>query len=471
MLVYTSWVWSGLRPSFHWPVVVAGLAAIGGLLGGMQASLPRVRRLDPVFILGVLFLGFLGLQWANAGRVQYFDIGYQQWMYTTPGWPKWPSAFSRSEALQMLTWFFPAWSLAVAIRSRILNRRDLQRLLILVVCNAGLLAVFGLVQFSSGTRSIYWLHPLKGHFFASFAYGNHVAPFFVLASALTAGLLFREVFDPWRIRPQDGSDAGVQHPGRIAFLVSVLLLCLTGANLGVSRAGVILAWMLFVFVAGYGLVRGWRILRPAARVNLVAGALALAASLFFLVAGFGDQAIRQEFTPKPMASDAIHSLRGRLAMEMEGRFQLFSAAIEIWRDNPWFGVGGWGFKYRVAEHVPQSLWASLEKKGWANVHCDFLQFLAEFGVIGFGLLLGAMGVMAFEVVRGASRRDSLWVMGVVGLFLVGIFSAIDLPFRCPAILYTWVVVLAALPKMCGAPAAAVWTSLTDADRGAFSERT
>jgi hypothetical protein len=37
-------------------------------------------------------------------------------------------------------------------------------------------------------------------------------------------------------------------------------------------------------------------------------------------------------------------------------------------------------------------------------------------------------------------------MGVIGLSLVLIFSLIDLPFRCPAILCTWMVVLAALPK-------------------------
>jgi hypothetical protein len=44
------------------------------------------------------------------------------------------------------------------------------------------------------------------------------------------------------------------------------------------------------------------------------------------------------------------------------------------------------------------------------------------------------------------RHDPLWVMGVIGLSLVLVFSLIDLPFRCPAILCTWVVILAALPR-------------------------
>ena len=51
------------------------------------------------------------------------------------------------------------------------------------------------------------------------------------------------------------------------------------------------------------------------------------------------------------------------------------------------------------------------------------------------------------------RRGALWTMGVKGLLLVGVFSLIDLPFRCPAILLTWVAVLGALPVACGVPAA------------------
>lgn len=447
VLVYTSWVWAGLRPSFHWAAVVAALALMCGLFIGRRFSGTHLRRLDPVFLLGLLFLGFLGLQWANAGRVQYFDVGYQRWAYTAPRWPGWPSAYSRADAAQMLTWFFPAWSLAVALRSRVLDRRAVQGLLTLVVCNAALLATFGLVQFASGTRSIYWLHPLKKHFFASFAYGNHAAPYFVLASALAAGLLFREVFASRDSAGREESDVRVRRPARLVVLLAGLLLCLTGANLGVSRAGVILAWLLFLFVAGCGMVWGWGVLRPAHRVNLVALVVALAASLYFLVAGFGDQAIRQEFAAKSIAAGAGTTFRERLATELEGRARLAAAAIDIWQENPWFGVGGWGFKYQVANHVPQELWPSLEKKGWANVHCDFLQFLAEFGVVGFGLLLGALGVMANEMWRRACRRDSLWAMGLVGLALVCIFSAIDLPFRCPAILYAWVIVLAAIPRL------------------------
>lgn len=415
-----------------------------------RSAVAKVCWRDPVFWLGAMFLGYLGVQWANAGRFQYFDVGYQKWTYTAPPWPGWPSAFSRAEAWQMVTWFFPAWVIALAIRSRILVPRELRRLMMWLVFISGLLAVFGLIQFASGTKSIYWIHPMQAQFFASFGYGNHAPPYFVLAGAMAAGLLFREVFDIPAVQMSDTMQRRIRHPGRVAVLGPVLLSCLASAHLGVSRSGVILSGLFFLFFAGYGLVRGWKLLRPAFRINLVAAFLAAGASLYFLVAGLGDQAIRKEFTAK-VAPHVLRTAWERVDLELGGRPQFYRAAVRMWQDHPWFGVGGWGYKYLVAEYIPAGLWPTLDKRGWANVHLDFLQFLAEFGIVGTGLLWGALGVMAADLFHPASRRNSLWAMGLAGLLLVGIFSVIDLPFRCPAVLYAWVAVLAALPQMCADP--------------------
>lgn len=448
LLVYTAWAWAGLRPSFHWVAVAAAAVLMIGLAAGNRAAACSMWR-DPVFYLGLAFLGFLGLQWANAGRLQYFDVGYQRWMYTDPPWPGWPSAYSRSDAGQMLTWFFPAWVIALVFRSHRLGRRNWWRLLMLIACNAAVLALFGVVQYASETRSIFWSQPLSGHFFASFAYGNHASPYFVLTSSLAAGLLYREVFDLRHAHADSPSAFRLRHPGRVALLVPVLLLCLLGANLGLSRTGVILAGMLVVFGAVYGSLRAWRRLRPAGRLNFLALMLAVLATLFFAVAGFGEKGIQKEFASKAAAREAVHTVWDRINVELEGRPLFARAAIAIWREQPWFGAGGWGYKYRVADHVPRHLWPALEKKGWANVHFDFLQFLAEFGVVGFGLLLGALGMMARDLFGGRDcPHCALWAMGTAGLGLVLVFSLVDLPFRCPAILYVWVALLGALPRAC-----------------------
>lgn len=451
LLAYTTWIWAGLRPSFHEVgVAIAGILLAGLFIGNRSAAWRGLRR-DPVFFLGLAFLGYLVLQWMNAGRTQYFDVGYRRWTYTDPPWPGWPSAFSRADAAQMLAWFFPAWAIAVAIRTRTLDRRALRSLWMFVACSAGGLAAFGLIQYTSGTHSIYWIQPLNGHFFASFAYGNHAAPYFVLASGMVAGLLYREAFDTRSSHSDSPSMLLFRHPGRVVVLVPVLMLCLVGANMGFSRTGVILAGMLGLFAVGYGWSRGWRLLQPAGRVNLIALSLAVLGGLYFLVAGFGEKGIRTEFTAKPAAPGMLHTIWDRIDLELGGRPQYARAAVAIWREHPWWGVGGWGYKYLVASHVPESRWPALEKRGWANVHVDFLQFLAEFGLVGTGLLLAALGAMVREALDARRcRRDAFWTMGIASLGLTVLFSFVDIPFRCPAILFTWVALLASLPVICPA---------------------
>ncbi len=450
LLIYTVWAWAGLRPGFQRVgVATAGLLLAAVAWEGRGAAVRAALR-DPVFQLGLAFLAYLAVQWANAGRTQYFDVGYRRWTYTNPPWPGWPSAFARADAAQMLAWFFPAWAIAVAIRSGRMSARVLRQVLLWMAVSAGLLATFGLIQFASGTDAIFWTRPLKTHFFASFAYGNHAAPYFVLVGALACGLLFREVFD--MRNPHRPALGRLRHPGRVALLAASALLCFAGANMGFSRAGVILAGVLAAFVVVYGWQRAWRLLSPAGRVNGAAVSLAAVGSLYFLVAGFGASGIRTEFTLRSVEPGVLRTLWERIDLELGGRPQYARAAVAIWKEQPWFGVGGWGYKYLVASHVPERSWPALEKRGWANVHVDFLQFLAEFGAVGMALLLGALAVLARDACDfRRCRQDACWTLSVAGLALTVLFSAIDIPFRCPAILYAWTALLAALPTLCLAP--------------------
>jgi len=451
LLVYTSWVWAGLRPSLHVVAVLASAVLLAVLsIGGGRVARGALMR-DPFFWAGLAFLGYLSLQVLNAGRVRYFDVGYQQWRIMPPRWPGWPWAFDRSEAFQMLTWFFPAWTIALAVRSPLMARHMVRRLLSLVICSAGLLALFGLIQFATRTRSIYGLSPLECEFFASFAYANHAAAYFVLTGALAAGLLYREVFQA-ADRPDMGrSEWAAGRQWKAAGLAAVLVLCLTAANLSLSRAGVILAWALACFVAGYGAIRSWRLLPPAGRLTFAVVAVAVTGIFYFVVAGFGDKAICEQFTPVVAGCGPVTPILGKFGLSMGDRPLFARAAIAMWRDYPWFGVGGWGYRHLIANYVPPEAWNNLMRSGWASVHNDTLQFLVEFGIVGFGLMLAALASLVIPAFRRIGRNRALWVMSMLGLALVVVFSLVDLPFRCPAILYMLLFALAAMPKMCREP--------------------
>lgn len=445
ILVYTTWVWGGIRPSFHRVGVwAAGLLFIGM---GLWRGGPAKRRMwrDPVFYLGLLFLLYLGVQWLNAGRISYFDVGYQRWQFLPPRWPNWPWAFARSEAAQMLAWFFPAWVLVLAIR--LMDAPQLNLLLLGLVGQAGLLALFGVGQFVSGTSAIFWHTPVDGRFFASFAYAGHAAPYFVLTGGLASGLLLDELFHRSSVG-QPRATPHVRRPGRIVLLSALTVLCLAGANLALSRIGIIFAWTLAIFTAGYGARVGWPRLTPVGRFHLLLLIVALVTILYYAVAGLGAEQITQELALKPQRDSPLAPRVSRLELELGGRPQLIQAGWRVWQNNFWLGVGGWGFKYLVADELSGDVARTLRRKGWANVHCDPIQFFGEFGIVGALFGGGALGMLVWSLFPRPTPFRPLWTLGLVSLSTMALISCMDLPFRCPAILYTWAAILAALPRVC-----------------------
>ncbi|HOW97030.1 MAG TPA: O-antigen ligase family protein [Kiritimatiellia bacterium] len=433
-LSVAAWRWAGLRAA-DGPFFAAAAAL---LLAAALVARPRSWwSRDPFFWFGLVFLAYLACQRWNAGRELRFDDAIRRWAYTDPPHPRWPWAFSRPEAAQMLHWFFPAWAAGLCVRCPALSRRGLRPVLHGLAYNAAALALFGTVRELAGAQSLFGYRPAYADFFATFTYTNHAAAYFLLMAALAAGLLFRQVFRRDR-------------PGRRiekAALAASLLLCLVGANLSLSRAGIILSWALALFIAGYGLARGWRLWRPAARLRMAVLTAAAAVVFVLTVAGAGGEAIRREFTLRRRpAHQAVPGLE-QVNLDLSDRPRLWGAAWAIFRDHPWYGTGGWGFRYLAAFYLPRDHWSSLKSNpGRANAHCDPLQFLVEFGIAGAGGLALAWGALAAGLFRRDLARGALFTLSCAGLTLVAAFSLIDLPFRCPSVLWTWTVVLAALPK-------------------------
>jgi len=412
-------------------------------LGAVGLPSPDGRRAvwwkrDAFFWFGLLFLLYAGVQWWNAGRDIRFDSDAQRWFYTAPHNVFLPWAFTRPEAAQMLHWFFPAWAIGLFVRSPIISRRGAALLARGLLYGAALLVVCGAAQRVFVSSRLFWRMPPDAVCFASFPYANHAAAYFLLLGAVAAGLFYREIFR--RDRPPQAALSW-----RLAL---AMFLCLTGANLSLSRAGIILAWVLAAFVAGYGLLWGWRLLRPVAKVRLAAATVAVLTVFCFLVTGLAGSDIRQEFAVQHRPLHPLLPSLTAMNLDLSDRPRLIQAAWSVFLENPWYGVGGWGFRYLVPFHMPREMWGYLQNNpGRANVHCDALQFLVEFGLIGFGLLMAVLGAMVLPLFRRGINRGAVFTMTCAGLGLVLVFGLIDLPFRCPALLWTWTALFAALPKL------------------------
>jgi len=108
----------------------------------------------------------------------------------------------------------------------------------------------------------------------------------------------------------------------------------------------------------------------------------------------------------------------------------------ILKDASLFGAGAWSLPY-LAPLKLNSGYEPMLGEGSASAHCDPLQFLSEFGLIGSGLIITMM-TWPFIMVRRMHRSQPLlWACVSLGLLAILFYSFIDLPFRHPAILCAW----------------------------------
>jgi O-antigen ligase len=333
----------------------------------------------------------------------------------------------------MLSWFIPAGALALVLRSGFLSARAVRALFRGMVWNAAAIAVFGLVQYLSGTRSIYWIEPHIMHFFATFGYASHAGAFFLLMFSLGCGLMLDDVFGRGRGRPVPRV--------RVASLALASLLCLAGSSLSLALAPLILVWALAGLFTAYALVLAWQRLGGLQRLHLILGvALVVGVGYVLMAMIYHESAARIHSELWELREPHV------LARKIGERVFLYRPALRIFLDHPWFGVGGWGFRYFLGIYVKASDWVRLDG-GYANVHNDLLQFLAEFGLAGTGMIAVAFMALLVTLVRSRVWRNPLAVPPLLGAFVVSCYSMMDLPFRCPAILYAWTALLAGLPAV------------------------
>ncbi len=141
-------------------------------------------------------------------------------------------------------------------------------------------------------------------------------------------------------------------------------------------------------------------------------------------------------------------------------------ATAIWKEHPLFGCGGWGYKHFCIPAMTKEEYQTIQVVGGINVHNDYLQFLAEHGLVGFGLMVAIVILLVWptgqiwaamaKAIRFAPMRKqppqprSLFVLpaAAFALFWAAICTLIhsfgDCPLRSPAVLSLFFVELAAI---------------------------
>ncbi len=428
---YTVFARGGIYTPLQWPIWILTASAGFLVLFLEPEELARflsktgadtVFRLGAVFTLVVILQLFISDFWlVDAGD------GTVELSRAPPQWFPW--SVSRPDAAEMLVWFVPAFVMVLLVRN-LFSRRHARVVLYIFSWSALGFGMIGILQFLLRAERMLGIWDVPGDmFFSTFDYVNHAAVWFYLNTFLSGGLLVESL--------QKKKPAVQSAVWGISFLVGVASGILSSSRFGALVSLGLLSYMLVYFAKH--VLRG---VIGRARINLyIAFAVIglLAVSLFF---ASGGGRLSSEFRNKSI-SGKDHSL----AADIEGRWLQHPPAWKIFRDFPLFGAGGWSYAWLAQLHISPEEYEEWHAAGKANVHCDPLQFLSEFGLVGFACLLGAVAALFGAAVQSARGHHFVWWV-LAGCSVVLLHSFVDLPFRCPAVLYEWSLLLALVPAYC-----------------------
>ena len=431
----------------------------------------RAIKRDPFTWVVAAFLALLLVPFVNNGLCVTCDAELiAQGVDPAPAVPFLPFCVDRLDHWNVVLWFYTALPAAVVVR-HCLTARGKRLMLALVVWNGAMLSLLGFVQHALDAPGPLWsnasgLPPQyaawRGDFFSTFGYPNMAGDYFALLFGISVAL-WRDSRLRLRLSraEKDISGAAAKRPHTFwegnHFLIPAVI-CFYGSLNSLSRAAVILAtasaviYMLHAFVSYLARLRN-----KVARVRTLALGLLGMALLMFAASLFIPDGASKEIK-KLETSEMLDRVSGR------GQY-LTRVATELWKDNKLFGCGGWGFAHFTRQKLLPG--ESMQTIGGINVHNDYLQLLAEHGIVGFGLLVAAVVMLVWPICKLWRRlvRDTrfmksrdlparpvqifilpapLFVIFVASLCtLIHAFG--DCPLRSPAILALFFATLAAMP--------------------------
>ncbi|MBI3875873.1 MAG: O-antigen ligase family protein, partial [Verrucomicrobia bacterium] len=327
-----------------------------------------------------------------------------------------------------------------------LNRQEAGQSVVSVLVFIGLaLSVYAVFQFITHTEMVWkYLRPAS--------YGNRGSGTYVCPNHLAG---FLEMVLPLALAHT--LSGRLPHAVKIVFGYAALVM-LAGIGVTLSRGGwiaTIAGLLLFIFL--YAQRRNVRV--PAI---VFLGLLILGSVWFISTAQYSKERFKVLYQT------------GKFD---ETRFHLWKPAVEMWKDNPWIGVGPGHFDARFRQYRPE-----LIQRRPDRVHNDYLNTLADWGIIGAALVATAWALLflgAWQTWKYVARaqndlggshgnREAFLLGAVVGLASLLVHSVTDFNFHIPANALVAVTIMALIAGHWRYASDRFWISFNQLGRVAFS---
>ena len=416
-------------------------------------------RKDPVLILGIVGFLFILFQTLNGPRTISYNSFTSAWEFAEARIRDFPACIDQLLSVQGLFWNILTISAMLAIRNGIGKKGRLLVLKFLVAVSAGL-SIYGLATYAP-------MSPEAGpQPFATFPDPVTAGVYFFIHFCLSCSLFATEM-----------GEAAEKHSGkwipRLLLLAAVLNFVGTLYSLSCICIAAAVAALLILFV--YSAVYLHRRIEPAKKVRMTAvGFILLAVMAYMHFIAYPANRIHER-------TDKITSGQWVTEEQTAEKQTLTAVAARMFRKNMVHGVGTWGYA------IPECFGMYIEDSEWDNLpasedapltcHNDSLQFLAEYGIVGFAILVSPFLLLIFtslyrlgyefrpkskkmEDSTTSSEHETRPFTDRITPNVLALIFAVTVPlvisfkfsiFRYPLIMLTWTVCLSVLSTLLPKP--------------------
>jgi len=412
LLVVSPWVYGTTSPATKDLLAFALLVLIGLFVLSLilRRRLPRMHWLPGSITFLLLAQGWF-MTW-NAKLV--YDPAVFYFHVVRPLMSFLPGTVDRvtsSHQMLLITGLVGAFWVAADLAS---NPRWLDRIWLTISLTGVSLVLLGLAQRVTGAPGIFWDSKLDcgPTFFATYCYHANAGAFINIVFPLIVGRTILALQRP-------SSDLGK------AFWTLATLMALAAAFVNVSRAATAITIMLTAAIVA------WRIRERVRDTGLFFTKRRISAASVLLLAGIGLLVWSIGF------HDAYsHWLELTASTAANGRFVVYSAiAQHMLPASGWWGLGPASFEFTFP-FFTNSLGTRVTGI-WEYAHCDYLETLVEWGIIGallwflfFGIGVGRAAWTLFRFGhRWAEPTRILVVVVLLALTSVLVHAIVDFPLQ------------------------------------------
>lgn len=453
------WLLGGMR--WWQQLIFLGLALVPFVLSLIPdatcGSKERFIRLIkfPIFWLGLIFLAYIAIGALNhSWEYTLTDFGKKwrmervhstKYIHWLPNGVEAP--FVNMNPWRVVILYLTGLLLVCAAWVGLTRKRSVFLILGIIAANAFLLALLGILQKLGSTELIYWTYePANPRFFSTFHYRNHCGAYLYLGLAASLSAAFYH----WR-RMRDEALTSSPAP-MFLFCALVIMGALLFAS---SRGGILFGG----FVCGVALLTFIFTAFTHGKQGLVTiGVL----SIVIAACGYFAWPVMQRALPEikerlEATEEGLTQMKGSTQFERQ-RQQMTKVTLEMWRERTWLGWGAGSYRFMFPKFqvkYPELYyfnWNPDKMKSRPNYklrhqsinypHNDWVQSLAEYGIVGSAILVMILGYWFVQPLRYLLALSAEVLVLYAGAVAIVVHSFVDFLTWNPPVLFLFVTLLA-----------------------------